>query len=514
MRDFPNIANDAGAKGWLTSILQLGGWIGALTCGILCEIYGRKRTLFFGALWVILGSFLCAGAQSSAYLYAGRFFTGIGVGGLSATGPLYNAELAPADVRGLLVALQQLSITVGIMLAYWIAYGTNFIGGTGEGQSDMAWRLPLIFQGIPAVVLAGGLWMLPYSPRWLVKVDRHEEALSALVQLRGLPSEHRLIQIEYLDIVAENEFENRLFVTRFPHLSESSRGNPWVREFYQYGHIFKSRDAFKRVSLASLVMFFQQFSGIDSIIYYAPIIFRSLGLTDATTGLLATGITGVLNVATTIPAVALLDKIGRKPLLFAGSFGMFSTMLIIGCVASQFQDDWAAHAAGGWASVVMIWLYTISFAFSWGPCSWTLIAEVFPLSVRAKGTSIAASANWMCNFVIALVTPSMLERISWGLYIFFAAWLALGVVFIYFFIPETKGKTLEEMDQLFGQVHTSFPSVRQSKRLLTPDFPRTGLRPVSTTWLSLRQYRKKSACSALWATIEVMGMAVKMMLLL
>ena len=136
--------------------------------------------------------------------------------------------------------------------------------------------------------------------------------------------------------------------------------------------------------------------------------------------------------------------------MYCGSVGMLSTMVIVGVLVSQFQHDWVTHAAAGWACVVMIWLYIINFAYSWGPVSWTLIAEVFSLSIRAKGTSLGASTQWMLSFVIALVTPRMLEAISWGLYIFFAAWLAAGMVFVYFFVPETKGKTLEEMDQVFG----------------------------------------------------------------
>ncbi|GJC97856.1 quinate permease [Colletotrichum higginsianum] len=449
-RAFPAIYDDPAAQGWLTSVLQLGGWLGAVSSGVFCEVFSRKRTIFFGSIWVVLGSYLTAGAPTSGFLYAGRFFTGVGVGTLSAVGPLYNAELAPPEIRGLLVSMQQLATTVGILCAYWVAYGTNYIGGTGDGQSDWAWRTPLIIQGIPAIVLAFGVWLLPYSPRWLVSQNRTEDALIALSRLRGAPVDDKLIQIEYLDIQSECLFEIRMFEKRFPKLSEKWLKNKWFRQLAQYGQIFQTKDSFKRVAIASLVMFFQQFSGIDSIIYYAPKIFKSLGLTSSTSSLLATGITGVINVLTTIPAVLVIDKVGRKTLLMFGSTGMFCTLIIVGVIASQFQDDWTSHAAGGWVCVVMIWLYIVNFAYSWGPVSWTLIAEIFPLSIRAKGTSIGASANWMCNFVIALVTPSMLHSISWGLYIFFAAWLALGVVFVWFFVPETKGKTLEQMDQVFG----------------------------------------------------------------
>ena len=199
-------------------------------------------------------------------------------------------------------------------------------------------------------------------------------------------------------------------------------------------------------------MFFQQWSGIDSIICYAPIIFQSLGLDGNTISLLATGVVGVVNVLTTIPAMLIIDKVGRKPLLISGSIGMFLCQLITGVIAAKCQGDWEAHRAAGWAAVVMVWLYIVNFAYSWGPASWTLIAEIFPLSIRAKGTTISASSNWMNNFIIAFITPLMLSAISWGTYIFFSAWCIVGALFVWFFLPETKGKTLEEMDNVFGYI--------------------------------------------------------------
>jgi MFS family permease len=399
-------------------------------------------------MFTILGSFLCAGATSTAFLFAGRFFTGIGVGNLSATGPVYNAELAPPEVRGLLVSMQQLAITIGIMLAYWISYGSNNIGGTGPGQSDWAWRTPMLCQGIPAIFLAVGVWFLPYSPRWLVKQDRDQEALASLCKLRGRPVEDRLVQIEFLEIKAEDEFERRAFVKRFPLLSEKSRQNQWIRELMSYLHFFRTKDSFKRVAIASCIMFFQQWSGIDAseficlgkgssyanifaVIYYMPLIFHNLGLTSTKGSLLATGITGVINVCTSkylyfvlliencsnfslaVPALLIIDKVGRRPLLFAASAGMLATMVITGGIASKYSNDWSENPSAGWACVVMIWLYIVNFAYGWGPCSWTLIAEIFTLSTRAKGTSIAASANWMNNFAVALMVPSMLKAISW-----------------------------------------------------------------------------------------------------
>lgn len=364
IHDFPSVHNSASATGWLTSILQLGGWGGALTSGILCEVFSRKHTLAWGSFWMILGSYLAAGAvaDTPAYLFAGRFFTGIGVGTLSAIGPLYNAELAPPEVRGFLVALQQLTTTIGIFLAYWIAYGTSHMEGPINGQSQYAWRIPLIIQGIPAIILAIGVWFLPFSPRLLMNKGKEQDALRTLAYLRNLPEEHELVQIEYLEIKAEVQFERESFAKQFPHLRTNSI---FRRELAQYVNIFRNKDSFKRVALGSLVMFFQQWSGIDSIIYYAPIIFQNLGLTSQASSLLATGITGAINVAVSIPAILIIDKVGRKPLGIASSIGMCICQLIVGIMVAKYSGDWEAHAVAGWVAVVFVWLYIVNFAYGW-----------------------------------------------------------------------------------------------------------------------------------------------------
>jgi MFS family permease len=175
--------------------------------------------------------------------------------------PLYNAELAPPEVRGFLVALQQLTTTVGILLAYWIAYGTNSMSGDLDGQSEWAWRIPLIIQGVPAIILAIGIWFMPFSPRWLMNKDREEEASKTLANLRNLPEDHELVQIELLEIKAEVLFERQAFAKQFPSLANGS-SSLIRREAAQYANIFRSKDSFKRVAIGSLVMFFQQWSGM------------------------------------------------------------------------------------------------------------------------------------------------------------------------------------------------------------------------------------------------------------
>ncbi|SPN98641.1 related to quinate transport protein [Cephalotrichum gorgonifer] len=450
--NFPSVVGSSSAKGWLTSVLQLGGILGSLTAGIFGEVFSRKYTMFSACLWVILGSFLYTGASyhKPAMLFAGRFFTGLGVGTFSGVGPLYNAELSSPELRGFVVSFYQFCTIFGIMLSFWIGYGCNYIGGTGAGQSSLAWQLPSYIQGIPAAILAVGIWWLPFSPRWLIKQGRDEEAQKTLSYLRKLPLGHDLIEVEFKEIKAECLFEQRSFQKAFPQLAERQTTSVLVREAAQYWQILRNWDNFKRVSTAWLVMFFQQWSGIDAIIYYSADVFESLGLTGGTLSMLATGVTGVVFLLSTIPAMPLIDKLGRKSMLIVGSIVMWVCMMIPGILDSQFHDSWATHEAAGWVAVVFIWIYIGAFGATWGPVSWVLISEVFPLSIRSKGVSIGASSNWVNNFAVAFYVPKMFEVWGFGTYIWFAGFLTAGIVWVWFCLPETKGASMEEMDRVFG----------------------------------------------------------------
>ncbi|KAL3703860.1 hypothetical protein TMatcc_009549 [Talaromyces marneffei ATCC 18224] len=301
-----------------------------------------------------------------------------------------------------------------MMSAFWIGYGSNNIGGTGDTQSNLAWQLPSIIQGIPACLLALGIWWMPFSPRWLVKKGRVEEARKTLAWLRKLPIDDAMVQVEFLEIQAEALFEQRAFAKAFPDLAARENQNVLFRELAQYVNCVRTKDNFKRVATAWLVMFFQQWSGIDSIIYYASEVFVSLGLNTGTVALLATGVTGVVFFVCTIPAMLVIDKVGRKPMLLAGSGLMFAAMVIVGVIVAKFRHDWEHHAVAGWAAVALIWVYIGTFGATWGPVSWTLVSEIFPLSIRAKGASIGAFSNWINNFAIALFVPPMFDAWAWG----------------------------------------------------------------------------------------------------
>ncbi|KAG5948663.1 hypothetical protein E4U53_006212 [Claviceps sorghi] len=455
--NFPSVVQSSSATGWLTSVLQLGGIIGSLAAGVLGEMISRKYTMFLACCWVVLGSYLYVGASAGlpALLYAGRFCTGLGVGLFSGVGPLYNAELSCPEIRGFLVSFYQFATILGIMLSFWVGYGSNYIGGSGDSQVDLAWQLPSIIQGLPAAILAVGIWFMPFSPRWLVKVGRDEEARSTLAWMRKLPVHHELIQVEFLEIKAESVFEKNAFARDFPDIADKERRekNAFCEQMAQYVNCIRTKDNLKRVATGWLVMFWQQWSGIDAIIYYAASIFQSLGLTGGTIALLATGVTGVVFLMSTVPGMLMIDRVGRKPMLLVGSVVMGISMVLVGIIVAKFRHDWPNHVAAGWTAVALIWVYIAGFGSTWGPVSWTVVSEIFPLSIRAQGASIGASSNWVNNFAIAFFVPPMMEAWAWGTYLFFAVFLTAGIFWVWFFLPETKHATLEDMDRVFGS-HT------------------------------------------------------------
>ncbi|KAG1729666.1 general substrate transporter [Suillus paluster] len=448
-----------GTKGWLVSILELGAWFGVLSTGYLADKLSRKYSIVLAVCVFCVGVIVQTAAFQASSIYGGRFITGLGVGSLSMAVPLYNAEISPPEVRGSLVALQQLAITLGILVSFWIDYGTNYIGGTGSGQSEIAWRVPLGMQLVPAIILGVGILFMPFSPRhvstpvydtWLVNQGRDEEAVAVLSKVRRLPANSDIVQIEFLEIKAQYLFEKEVNALQFPQFQDGSFSSNFKLGLHAYMSLFTSRTLFYRVIVGSGTMFFQQWTGVNAILYYAPSIFGDLGLTGNATSLLATGVVGIVMFLATIPAVIWIDKVGRKPVLISGALIMAACHLVVAVLTALYHDSWASHATAGWVACACVWVFSVAFGYSWGPCSWILVAEVWPLSIRGKGVSIAASSNWMNNFIVGQVTPSMLTHIGFGTFVFFGSFAFAGAFFIMFFVPETKGLTLEEMDDVFG----------------------------------------------------------------
>jgi len=464
--------DNPGSKGWLVAILELGAWLGVLLTGPSSDRFSRKYTILFAVFIFCIGVIVQTTAQGPSSIFGGRFIVGLGIGSLSMAVPLYNAELSPPEVRGSLVALQQLAIVTGIMISFWIDYGTNFIGGSGVTQSEAAWRVPLALQLVPGLILGAGILFMPFSPRWLVYQGREDEALQVLAKARHLDASSDLVQIEFLEIKAHFIFEQELSREQFPDYQDGSFSSNLKLGFYGYLSLLRKRTLLRRVAIGTLTMFFQQWTGINAILYYAPTIFQDLGLTSNTTSLLATGVVGIALFISTIPSTIWVDDVGRKPILISGAFIMAACHLLVAILTSQFRSDWGSHPAAGWAACVFVWIFALAFGYSWGPAAWILIAEIFPLSVRGKGMSISASSNWMNNFIVGQVTPSMIVSLSYGTFIFFGLFSFLGGVFIWLFVPETKGLSLEEMDILFGDEAGS-SKVEQDK--LVEIYKRVGL---------------------------------------
>lgn len=336
---------------------------------------------------------------------------------------------------------------------------------------------------------------MPFSPRWLVHHDREDEARKVLSNLRGLSPDHELVELEFLEIKAQSLFEKRTVAEHFPHLRDQTAWNVFKLQFVAIKSLFKTRSMFKRVVVATVTMFFQQWSGINAVLYYAPSIFKQLGLSSNTTSLLATGVVGIVMFIATIPSVLWIDRVGRKPVLTIGAIGMATCHIIIAVIVAKDKDKWQSESAAGWAAVCMVWLFVIHFGYSWGPCAWIIVAEIWPLSSRPYGVSLGASSNWMNNFIVGQVTPDMLNEISYGTYILFGLLTYMGAAFIWFFVPETKRLTLEEMvsSRQFilicpacSRTFSILPAVGQladsiSRRTSYSD-PRAPLKPTSSVW--------------------------------
>lgn len=294
----------------------------------------------------------------------------------------YVFNTAPKEIRGRLISLQQLMITVGIMLAFWVNVGTE------KYDSDAQFRVPLGIQMGPALILFIGAFFLPYSPRWLMSKGREEEALEVLAGLHGNGDKnHPVVLQEYQEIREQIEQDRRI-----------SNVN--------YLELFSARNR-RRLFLGIIIQVCQQFTGINSIMYYAPLIFKQTGIADNSATLIASGVNGVLNMLATIPAILFLDKLGRRKTLMCGALFMGISMLLCGIVMGAcgevYWDDvegkyniyMGNNIHASYFSIVMVYFFVAGFATSWGPVGWVYPAEIFPLNVRAKGTSLSTAANWL-----------------------------------------------------------------------------------------------------------------------
>ena len=389
----------------VVSAVLLGAMIGAAIGGRLADRFGRRTTLIQVALLFMVGAIGTSLAPSPAWLSAGRLVVGIAIGIASFTAPLYISEISPADVRGKLVSLNQLMITIGIVCSYLADYALAGVRG---------WRAMFGLAAIPAIILLIGLFFVPESPRWFVNRGLRDQARAVLLRVRK-PSE---VDSELAEIEAS--------------LSQQQGG--W-RELLSPG----LRPA---LIIGIGLAVFQQFTGINTVIYYAPTIFKFAGFQSAA-AILATAGVGIINVLLTIVALWLLDRAGRRPLLLYGLVGMIVSLGVLGF--AFLSPDMTPVMAG--VSVGSVMVYVACFAIGLGPVFWLMISEIYPLKIRGRAMGVAAVANWGSNLLVALTFLSLLRSIGrpWTFWLYALVGL-IAWFFVFRRVPETKGKTLEQIE--------------------------------------------------------------------
>ncbi|ORY04107.1 sugar transporter [Basidiobolus meristosporus CBS 931.73] len=411
-------ADKPALEGFITSSLTLGCLIGSLSASYMADRFGRKFSIMMAGFCFTIGAALQCSSFEIAQLLIGRIIAGLAIGVLSMVVPLYQSEIAPREIRGTLVSMQQLAITIGILVAFLVNMGTDKL------TTDASWRIPLGVQGFPALTLSLLMFFLPKSPRWLMSQGHSEQAMHVLQKLSNNPDE------ELEDITQTIRMEKEMAAPTWTELFRSG-----LR---------------RRVFIGIAIQVFQQLTGINAIMYYAPTIFKSAGYHGNNAQLTATAINGAVNVGMTIPAVLYVDRIGRRPLLLIGAACMATTMVTLGALIAVYSPHHFEVLSAGKASIAMIYLFVAAFAFTWGPIGWIYPSEIYPNRVRAKCMSVTTASNWVFNFIIGEVVPPLMKSINWGLYIIFGACGVLMFIFVIFFVPETKGKSLEQIDHMFG----------------------------------------------------------------
>jgi SP family xylose:H+ symportor-like MFS transporter len=410
--------------GATVSSALIGCILGGMTSGLLSNHWGRKKTLIFASLLFFvsaLGSgypeafFFTKGEPSIALLLTFNFYRvigGIGVGLASAVSPMYISEIAPAHIRGRLVSFNQFAIIFGMLVVYFVNWGIAF-GQSIEWINDIGWRYMFVSEAIPAALFGILLFLVPETPRYLLLSNKDEKAKSVLRKL-----------------YANNETSQTIFQEIKQSVGQAtSRG-----KLFSYGKVV--------IIIGILLSVFQQFVGINVALYYAPRIFESMGAAkDAS--MLQTIIMGFVNVLFTVVAILTVDKWGRKPLLITGSIGMSIGMFAISALA--FNN------IIGISTLVFIIIYTASFMMSWGPICWVLISEIFPNKIRGQAVAVAVACQWFANYLISSTYPAMMEFSGGMTYGFYGLMAVLSALFVWKMVPETKGKSLEEMEKLWGK---------------------------------------------------------------
>ncbi|EPQ56379.1 MFS monosaccharide transporter [Gloeophyllum trabeum ATCC 11539] len=429
----------------VVSILSAGTFFGALLGAPIADYIGRKWGIVLACLVFSAGVAMQTGSTAIALFVVGRVFAGLGVGIISTLIPMYQSECAPKWIRGAVISAYQWAITIGLLLAAIVNNTTQHC------PNHSAWRIPIAMQFIWAAVLSLGMMFFPESPRWLIKHGRDADAAKALSRLTSLNAHNPEVETELADIRANLKAEEQI--------GEHS-----------YANCFRSGP--NKITLCTwtgiILQAWQQLTGINFIFYYGTTFFQNSGISDA---FLINVATNVINVGMTLSGMWGVERFGRRRLLLIGAIGMTICEFLVAIVGVTVSVD---NTAGQKVLIAFVCIYIAFFASTWGPIAWVVVGEIYPLAVRAKAMSLATASTWLWNFGISYATPYMVNSgpgnadLSVKVFFVWGSTCACCILFTYFFIPEMKGLSLEQVDILY-QNTTPRRSVQYRKQLVAED---------------------------------------------
>ncbi|CCH43320.1 Sugar transporter [Wickerhamomyces ciferrii] len=425
--EFPATKGNQVNQGAVTACYEIGCFFGALFAMFRGDKIGRRPLIIIGAFIIIIGTIISVTAFRDAWgtgqFVVGRVITGIGNGMNTATIPVWQSEMSRPEKRGMLVNLEGSVIAIGTFVAYWVDFGMSYV------ENSSQWRFPVAFQIFFAFFVMLFALHLPESPRWLLGKGRRDEAVYILAALNGVGMEDEGVQEE---AAAIQDGVDKL-----------SKSQLSLKDVFTGG----KTQHFRRMLIGSSTQFFQQFTGCNAAIYYSTVLFEeTIGL-KGKMPLIMGGVFSTIYALATIPSFLLIERLGRRNLFLIGAIGQgCSFMITFGCLVKQTEETAKGAAVG-------LFLFIVFFAFTILPLPWVYPPEINPLRTRTIASAISTCTNWLTNFAVVMFTPVFIGSAGWGCYLFFACLNFLFVPIIFFFYPETAGRSLEEVDILFAKAH-------------------------------------------------------------
>jgi len=462
------LAITASQSSTIVSLLSAGTFFGALTAAPTGDFFGRRLGLMVSTIVFTFGVILQTASTAIPLFTAGRFFAGYGVGMISALIPLYQSETAPKWIRGTIVGAYQLAITIGLLIAAVVDNATKNHNNSGS------YRIPIAVQFAWALILFFGMLLLPETPRMWIKRGKPEKAAKSLSRLRRLDVDHPALVEELGEITANHEYEMALGKASYIDCFKGSLG--------------------KRLATGCLLQSLQQLTGVNFIFYYGTSYFTNSGIQNP---FIVSMITSAVNVGSTFPGLYMVEAWGRRPLLLFGAIGMAVCQFIVGGVGTGAGVE---NLSAQKALIAFVCIYIFFFACSWGPCAWVVTGEIFPLKVRAKSLSMTTASNWLLNWAIAYATPYLVNdgpgdaNLQSKVFFIWGSFCFVCIIFVYGMIYETKGLSLEQVDELYAKVGKAWQSSEfvptvsfQEVREVEGDARKSSLADLETTVV-----RKKS----------------------